>query len=58
MTTTTFIPSVSVRYAGNGASTQPNMMGMRVMQERAYQNYRFDSPAKLLQSFKYEQDGF
>ena len=31
------IPSVSVRYAQNGSSTQPNTLGMRAMQERAYQ---------------------
>ena len=31
------IPSVSVRYAQNGGSTQPNALGMRAMQERAYQ---------------------
>ncbi len=31
------VPSVSVRYAGNGRSTQANALGMRPMQERAYQ---------------------
>ena len=31
------IPSVSVTYAQNGRSTQPNALGMRAMQERAYQ---------------------
>lgn len=31
------IPSVSVRYAGNGSSARANEMGMRVMQERAYE---------------------
>ncbi|MDX2255207.1 MAG: DEAD/DEAH box helicase [Pseudanabaenaceae cyanobacterium bins.39] len=31
------IPSVSVTYAHNGTSTQPNALGMRPMQERAYQ---------------------
>ena len=31
------IPSVSVRYAQDGTSTRSNIMGMRVMQERAYQ---------------------
>ncbi len=31
------IPSVSVRYAQDGSSTRFNAMGMRVMQERAYQ---------------------
>lgn len=30
------IPSVSVNYASNGSSTKANEMGMRVMQERAY----------------------
>ncbi len=31
------IPSVSVTYAHNGTSTQPNALGMRPMQEKAYQ---------------------
>lgn len=31
------IPSVSVKYAQNGTSTQSNELGMRVMQERAYE---------------------
>ena len=31
------IPSVSVTYAQNGSSTQANALGMRAMQERAYQ---------------------
>lgn len=31
------IPSVSVPYARDGSSTRPNAMGMRPMQERAYQ---------------------
>lgn len=31
------IPSVSVTYAHNGRSTQPNELGMRPMQEQAYQ---------------------
>jgi replicative superfamily II helicase len=31
------IPSVSVTYAHNSTSTQPNELGMRPMQERAYQ---------------------
>lgn len=31
------IPSVSVKYDCNGSSTQPNEMGMRVMQERVYE---------------------
>jgi len=31
------IPSVTVNYAGNGSSTKANEMGMRVMQERAYE---------------------
>jgi superfamily II DNA or RNA helicase len=30
-------PSVSVTYAANGSSTRANEMGMRVMQERAYE---------------------
>lgn len=37
MTTPKSIPSVSVNYACNGSSTRPNEMGMRVMQERAYE---------------------
>lgn len=31
------IPSVTVNYAGNGTSTKANEMGMRAMQERAYE---------------------
>ncbi|MEZ5568945.1 MAG: DEAD/DEAH box helicase [Halioglobus sp.] len=31
------VPSVAVTYAGNGSSTQPNALGMRPMQERAYE---------------------
>jgi superfamily II DNA or RNA helicase len=31
------IPSVSVKYAHNGSSTKSNALGMRPMQERAYQ---------------------
>lgn len=31
------IPSVSVQYAGNGSSTKANKLGMRPMQERAYE---------------------
>jgi superfamily II DNA or RNA helicase len=31
------IPSVSVNYAANGSSTKSNELGMRVMQERAYE---------------------
>lgn len=31
------VPSVSVKYEANGASTQSNEMGMRQMQERAYE---------------------
>ena len=31
------IPSVSVAYAGNGSSTKSNELGMRPMQERAYE---------------------
>lgn len=36
MTDIKSIPSVSVTYAHNGSSTKANEMGMRVMQERAY----------------------
>ena len=32
----THVPSVSVTYASNGSSTRPNELGMRAMQERAY----------------------
>ena len=35
--TTLRVPSVSVTYARNGASTKANELGMRVMQERAYE---------------------
>jgi len=31
------ISSISVRYAQHGSSTRANEMGMRPMQERAYQ---------------------
>lgn len=31
------IPSVSVRYARNGSSKKSNELGMRVMQERAFE---------------------
>jgi hypothetical protein len=31
------VPTVSVRYAGNGASSRVNALGMRPMQERAYE---------------------
>lgn len=37
MTDIKTIPSVSVNYAANGNSTKANEMGMRVMQERAYE---------------------
>src|SRR5580692_6326294 len=37
MTDIKSIPSVSVNYAANGNSTKANEMGMRVMQERAYE---------------------
>jgi superfamily II DNA or RNA helicase len=37
MTTPTAIPAVSVTYAQSGTSTHPNILGMRPMQERAYQ---------------------
>lgn len=36
MATTSIIPSVSLRTGQTGASTKPNEMGMRAMQERAY----------------------
>ena len=31
------IPSVTVNYAQNGSSTMSNELGMRAMQERAYE---------------------
>lgn len=34
---TKIVPSVSVTYASNGRSTQSNALGMRAMQERAYE---------------------
>ena len=37
MTAKQSIPSVSVTYGQTGASTKPNELGMRVMQERAYE---------------------
>lgn len=37
MNTPKAIPAVSVTYAQNGTSTKPNALGMRPMQERAYQ---------------------
>lgn len=37
MTQKKSIPSISVNYASNGSSTKANEMGMRVMQERAYE---------------------
>jgi superfamily II DNA or RNA helicase len=37
MTTPAAIPAVSVTYAQSGTSTHPNALGMRPMQERAYQ---------------------
>jgi superfamily II DNA or RNA helicase len=37
MTKNNPIPSVSVNYSCNGSSTKANEMGMRVMQERAYE---------------------
>ncbi|MFA5593232.1 MAG: hypothetical protein WC989_07960 [Micavibrio sp.] len=37
MTDIKSIPSVTVKYASNGSSTTANAMGMRVMQERAYE---------------------
>lgn len=38
MTTTNTIPSVSMRTAGSGASIKANELGMRTMQERAYEH--------------------
>ena len=37
MTTGKSIPSISVRYAGTGRTTRSNELGMRPMQERAYE---------------------
>jgi superfamily II DNA or RNA helicase len=37
MTGEIFIPSISVSYARNGSSTKANALGMRPMQERAYE---------------------
>lgn len=37
MTLNRTVPSVSVSYAHNGSSTKANELGMRVMQERAYE---------------------
>src|SRR5512135_431509 len=37
MIQTQSIPSVSVNYAANGSSTKSNELGMRPMQERAYE---------------------
>jgi hypothetical protein len=37
MTYSNAVPSVSVSYAQNGTSTKPNELGMRQMQERAYE---------------------
>jgi superfamily II DNA or RNA helicase len=37
MSTKRNIPSVSVSYAHNGKSSKPNALGMRAMQERAYE---------------------
>lgn len=42
------IPSVSVTYSGDGRSTRPNELGMRPMQERAYQ--RRGEPYLLIKS--------
>ncbi|MEQ1672370.1 MAG: DEAD/DEAH box helicase, partial [Hyphomicrobium sp.] len=36
MTAKVSVPSVSMRYQQTGASTKPNELGMRMMQERAY----------------------
>jgi superfamily II DNA or RNA helicase len=37
MTLPKTVPSVSVKYAANGSSTKSNELGMRAMQERAYE---------------------
>lgn len=37
MTAIKNVPSVSVTYSRNGSSTKPNELGMRAMQERAYE---------------------
>ena len=37
MSKPTAIPAVSVTYAQSGTSAHPNALGMRPMQERAYQ---------------------
>lgn len=37
MTAPPLVPSVSLRTGQTGASTKPNEMGMRAMQERAYE---------------------
>ena len=34
------VPSVSVKYAANGSATKSNELGMRAMQERAYEKRR------------------
>ena len=31
------VPTVTVKYKGNGSSTRSNEFGMRAMQERAYE---------------------
>ena len=36
-TETKSVPSISVSYARNGSSTKANALGMRPMQERAYE---------------------
>ena len=38
VSTHTQIPAVSVSCAATGQSTRPNTLGMRPMQERAYQH--------------------
>ena len=42
------VPAVSVTYAGNGSSTKANALGMRPMQERAYE--RRGEPYLLIKS--------
>ena len=41
MTAPKSIPSVSVPYAANGTSKKSNELGMRPMQERAYEKLPF-----------------
>jgi len=36
---TQYVPSISVKYAANGCSTKSNELGMRAIQERAYEKH-------------------